>query len=147
MDASRLMSIQLGKRVATAAALLLLLGASIAGASTGWRVIAQASSGTSFGTGAVIPYLEVRRPHGLAIRVVADPNKPLRAEWTVLCIRGTRVVHRTSKGHFSWTSTSKPVFRVLRLPMTNPPRCAVSASVERTGFSTSGSFRLQLLKR
>ena len=125
-------------------ALLALAVASAAQAGGAWHVIARASTSNGPAGMALVPIVQVRHPHALAMRVVAPPNRRLLGNWAVSCSPS----NRTISGEFRWTSSSRPMFRVLRRAMGGPARCVVSAVwAQFTDTNPTGEIRLQLLKR
>src|SRR4051812_34553037 len=100
-----------------AAALLTVVGTSIAAASV-WRVVARTSS-ASTGVGiAHIGLTRVRRPAALAIRLRAPAGLRLDISWIAFC-------PARRSGRFYWTSAGRPLFRVLLRRLGRPARCEV----------------------
>ena len=127
---------------ASGAALLCVVGASLAAPSGGWRIVARASSLNSIGAGsAAIPIVRVRHPHALAIRAFAPPQRSMVADWIIVCSASRKI------GHFRWRSTSAPMFHILRRGLGAPRACDVTVSAEFNGLVVSGEIRLQLLQR
>lgn len=62
------------------------------------------------------------RPRGIYVAVFAKPSQTVSVNWTVVCSKGTGAGSKS--GDYKTTRSTK---RKLRLPMSNPDSCSVSA--------------------
>ena len=108
-----------------------------AGAVEPWRVFKTGRASGDYATTVVGG--SVRRPAQLGVRVLAQPNQAITANWALVCSKGFSAGSKS--GRFAGRT---PITRAVRFPMSRPSRCTLSATGQ---LGRGGRLTVQLLRR
>lgn len=121
----------MGRLVLLTLAVITLMGASVAGAALGWRVVRSGSASGQFAIKSISADVQRPKPNGIAVRLV---GKVSNGTGVVSCTRGTAVA--------AWSRSYRGA-GLFVLPMTRGAEmCSVVAAV-----GGSGKVVVQILRR
>jgi hypothetical protein len=123
-------------RAAIAAIGIALVAAGTAAGVANLRVIGKASASGDYAI--AIASGNAKRPTAIYARVTSRPAQSVSAHWTLVCSKGFGAGSKS--GSFKGRSA---IQRRLRMPMTRPDNCTVSAS---GSLNRSGRIVVTLLK-
>lgn len=129
------------KKLIGAVSVLAVTGAAFAvspaDAGGGYKQIGRESSSGDFAT--VIASGTAKSPRAIYVAVKTSPRQKADMNWTVVCSKGMGAGSKS--GDYSTSSSAK---RKIRLPMSNPSSCTVSAGGQ---LSSGGKITVTLYKR